>query len=125
MMNTSRSTTRRDFMKHAGSMALCGGFAGATDAAPPHGRKPKSVAAVMTAYEHGLHSDVLVGKILDGWKDDGGLGPALVLSSMYVDQFSPRDLARAQSRKHNVPIFPTIEGALTQGGDRIPVDGVI
>jgi hypothetical protein len=112
-------------MKHAGSMAFCGGFASATVAAPPHGRTPKAVAAVITAYEHGLHSDVLLGKILDGWKHDGGPGPALVLASMYVDQFSPRDLARAQARKHNVPIFPTIEGALTVGGDRIPVDGVI
>ena len=87
--------------------------------------EPKSVAAVITVYENGLHADVLLGKILDGWKQDGGAGPALKLASMYVDQFTTRDLARAQSRKHNVPIFDTIEGALTLGGDHIPVDGVI
>ena len=86
---------------------------------------PKSVAAVFTAYEKGLHADVLIGKILEGWQQDGGPGPALKLASMYADQFTDRDMARAMSRKYNVPIFDSIEKALTVGGDHIPVDGVI
>lgn len=68
---------------------------------------------------------MLVGKILEGWKQDGGPGPALHLASMYVEQFTGRDLARSMSRKHGVPIFKTIEEAVTIGGDRVPVDGVI
>ncbi|RLT05684.1 MAG: hypothetical protein DWI22_13345 [Planctomycetota bacterium] len=86
---------------------------------------PKSVAAVFTAYEKGLHADVLIGKILEGWKQDGGPGPALKLASMYADQFTNRDMARAMSQKYNVPLFDSIEKALTVGGDHIPVDGVI
>jgi hypothetical protein len=89
------------------------------------GRKTKSVAAVITAYEKGLHADVLIGKILEGWKQDGGRGPALTLTSMYVDQFGPGDMARPMAEKYNVPIFDTIEKALTAGGSSIPVDGVI
>ena len=89
------------------------------------GPKPKSVAAIITAYETGLHADVLLGKIMEGWKQDGGTGPALRLASMYVDQFSPRDLARSMAKKHNVPIFDSIEKAITVGGNSIPVDGVI
>ena len=85
----------------------------------------KRVAAVLTAYETGLHADVLLGKILEGWEQDGGPGPALELASMYVDQFNAKDLARHMAAKHNVPIFDTIEGAITLGGDDIPVDGVI
>jgi hypothetical protein len=44
---------------------------------------------------------------------------------MYVEQFTDRDMARPMSAKHNVPLFDTIEGAVTVGGDSIPVDGVI
>jgi hypothetical protein len=87
--------------------------------------KPKSVAAVITAYEKGLHADVLIGKILEGWKQDGGAGPALTLASMYVEQFTDRDLARSMAKKYDVPLFDTIEKAVTVGSDRIPVDGVI
>jgi len=87
--------------------------------------EPKKVAAVLTAYEYGLHADVLIGKILEGWKQDGGPGPDLTLASMYLDQFTDRDMARAMSKKYGVPIFDTIEGALTVGGNDIPIDGVI
>jgi hypothetical protein len=87
--------------------------------------KPKLIAAIITEYRPNSHADVLVGKILEGWKQDGGAGPALRLAAMYVDQFPANDLARPMAEKHKVPIFDTIEQAQTLGGDRIAVDGVI
>jgi len=89
------------------------------------GEKPKSVAAIITAYCKGLHADVIVGKVLEGWKQDGGPGPNLRLASMYVDQFPDCDMARSMSKKHGVPIFDTIEGAVTVGTNGVPVDGVL
>jgi hypothetical protein len=44
---------------------------------------------------------------------------------MYVDQFPKKDLARSLAAKHKVPIIETIEGAVTVGGDRVAVDGVL
>lgn len=123
-MQLGSQVTRRDVLAGAAATAMTGlmprGSLQAADAV-----KPKSVAAIITAYEHGLHADVLCGKILEGWKQDGGPGPALTLASMYVEQFTDRDMARPMAAKHNVPLFETIEEAVTVGGDSIPVDGVL
>jgi hypothetical protein len=99
--------------------------AGRLLAAEPKAIAPKSVAAIITEYRPQSHADVIVGKILEGWKQDGGAGPALKLAAMYVDQFPDKDLAKAMAKKHKVPIFDTIGKALTLGGDSLAVDGVI
>ncbi|MBC8356964.1 MAG: hypothetical protein H8E66_33755 [Planctomycetes bacterium] len=104
---------------------MSGGISRAAVAQRSEPSKPKSVAAVVTAYEKGLHADVLIGKILEGWEQDGGPGPRLTLASMYVEQFTARDMARPMAKKFNVPLFDTIEQAITVGSDRVPVDGVI
>lgn len=121
MLQTGK-VTRRDWLGTAAAWAGSSWLT-ATEGAPP--TKPKSVAAVITAYERGLHADVLIGKILEGWEQNGGPGPALRLASMYVEQFTERDLARGLAKKFQVPIFDTIPKAVTVGGAGIPVDGVI
>ena len=78
-----------------------------------------------TVYKRNSHADVILGKILEGWKQDGGPGPALELASMYIDQFPNGDLAREMGRKHDVPICETIEEAITLGTDEVAVDGVL
>jgi len=87
--------------------------------------KPKSVAAVMTLWVKGSHADAIVGKIVDGWKSDGGPGPNLKIASMYCDQIGEHDLARGVGKKLGIPIFDSIEGAVTVGTSGIPVDGVL
>ena len=113
---------RRHWMSAVAAGAVAATCGASSIAAPP---PPRPVAAVVTAYERGLHADVLIGKILEGWEQKGGPRPLLTLSSMYVDQFTDRDMARAMAKKYDVPIFDTIEGAVTVGGNSIPVDGVI
>ena len=119
---------RRRFLRAsvgAGGAVWC---AGEWAVAPAAERKPRPklpVADVVTIYTNDSHADVLIGKILEGWNQDGGPGPALNLASMYVEQFTAKDLARGMAKKHKFPIFDTIEKAVTVGGKTIPVDGVI
>lgn len=88
-------------------------------------QQPKRVAALITEYRKWSHADVIVGKILEGFHHDGGARPNLKLVSAYIDQFPKGDLSRDLARKHGFTIFDTIEGALTQGGNALAVDGVL
>ena len=85
----------------------------------------KSVAAVVTVYRKNSHADVLIGKILEGWKQDGGDGPGLRLASLYVDQFPSDDLSRTLATKHGFPLASTIREAITLGTNSVAVDGVL
>jgi hypothetical protein len=124
-MNKTYGITRRELLVGTAATAVSSGLTRAVLAQNSEPTKSKSVAAVITAYESGFHADVLIGKILEGWKQDGGTGPLLTLASMCVEQFTDKDMARAMAKKYSVPLFDTIEQAVTVGGNRIPVDGVI
>lgn len=85
----------------------------------------KRVAAIVTEYRRFSHADVIVGKILEGYEHDGGAKPDLQVVSMYVDQFPEKDMSRDLAQKHGFRITPTIAEALTLGGNRLAVDGVL
>ena len=88
-------------------------------------KSKKKVAAVVTVYRKMSHADVLVGKILEGWQQDGGPGPDLELVSLYVDQFPAEDMAVELAKKHGFRLCKSIQEALTLGSDQIAVDGVL
>src|SRR5258708_1979667 len=85
----------------------------------------KNVAAIVTEYRKWSHADVILTKILKGYNLDGGEGPNLQLRSLYVDQFPENEMSRELAKKYDFKIFETIEGALTLGGKRLAVDGVL
>jgi hypothetical protein len=114
--------SRRDALRAAVAATLVTPFATAADKPKV---APKSVAAVVTIYTPKSHADVILTKILEGWKHDGGDGPALKLAAIYIDQFPKADMGREICKKHGVPIFDTIEKAVTVGGKAIAVDGVL
>lgn len=83
------------------------------------------VAAIITEYRQMSHADVIVGKILDGYQQDGGPGPGLRLVSIYTDQVPDADLSRKLAEKHGFRIASTIDEALTLGTNQLQVAGVL
>jgi hypothetical protein len=111
------------------------------------------VAAVVTAYYPRSHADVIVSKLLADYThpaprdlarydfhraarnlteaplptDDRGQlkRPRVQVVSLYTDQVPANDISREWSERSGVPIFGTVRGALTLGGDRLAVDGVV
>jgi len=88
-------------------------------------RKPLPAAAIVTEYRNNSHADVIVGKILEGWKQDGGPGPNLKLAAMYVDQLTKAGMSDAFVKKHGFPITKTVEEAITLGTGKVQVAGVL
>jgi len=87
--------------------------------------RPK-VALVGTVVRKLSHAQHFVDRLLEGYGWHGEHHyPAIELVSMYIDQFPQGDLARERSKRHNVPIYPTIADALTWGGSKLAVDGVL
>ena len=109
-------TTRRGFIAAASAPLL----------AYAQGGQAKRIAAVVTEYRHNSHADVIIGKYLEGFRQNGqGPGPRSKVVSMYTAQIAKNDMSRDMAKKHNVPIYPTIYETLTLGGDRLSVDGVL
>jgi TAT (twin-arginine translocation) pathway signal sequence len=113
--------TRRSFLKSSAALAATAVLDRRAVAAPA----PKKVAAVITEYRKWSHADVIIGKMLEGPLYDGNDKPALQVVSMYVDQFPGNDMSRELAKKHSFQITPTIAEALTLGGGKLAVDGVV
>ena len=91
---------------------------------PPAQRLP--VAAVVTAYYPNSHADVIVSRLLQTDTLDGrGRVSPLTLAGLFTDQVPERDISRALAQQFGFPIHDTVAGALTGGGDRLAVGGVL
>lgn len=92
---------------------------------PKSAREKLPVAGVVTVYHRNSHADVILGKILEGFQQDGGAGPDLKLVSLYVDQLSDGDLSRDLAHQHGFRLARTIEEAITLGTSAVQVRGVL
>jgi hypothetical protein len=91
------------------------------------------LAVVSTAYYALSHSDVIVSRWLEprltdrefGWPAPGHERPRTEIASAYIAQFPENDIGRETLKRHDVPLFPTVREALTQGSEELAVDGVL
>lgn len=87
---------------------------------------PKRIAAIITEYRPGSHADVIIGKYLEGYKqDEKPPYPRSKIVSMFTEQVPKADMSRERAKKFGVPVYRTVMDALTLGGDKLAVDGVI
>lgn len=86
---------------------------------------PRKIAAVVTEYRRWSHADVILRHLLDGYPPDNKTRPDLQLVSLYTDQVPKGDMSRDLAKKHGFKICATIAEALTLGGEKLAVDGVL
>ena len=89
-------------------------------------KRPK-IAAVVTDYRKHSHAQHIVDRFLEGYGWNGRHHrPAMDVVALYVDQKPENDLSRDRAdRFPGMRIYPTVADALTEGGDRLSVDGVL
>jgi hypothetical protein len=88
--------------------------------------RPK-IAALITEYRKFAHGQHIVDRFLEGYGWDGTHHhPAMDLVSLYVDQRPKGDLTPDRAARFpSMKVYPTIAEALTLGGSKLAVDGVM
>jgi len=112
-------TSRRRFLAGSTALMVAPGLARGDTAR-------KKVAFLGTVVRTHSHSQHFLDRMTLGYNWAGEwLAPRVEVASVYVDQSPDDDLARGRAARHKLPLFPTIEEALTLGGPRLAVDGVV
>ncbi len=127
--------SRRDFLAtSAAGLTLAPARAGddkqprPRSSPPPRPAKAKRrLAVVTTAYHYLSHAYHICGRFLHGYLRNGQMHyPDWQIAGMYVDQ--PKhagDLSAELAQRHGFTRYGTVAGALTLGGDKLAVDGVL
>ena len=112
--------TRRGFLAGTAATWSLGPAAWAAD------RRPK-IAVLTTVFEKYSHSQHIVDRFLDGYGwESRHHRPAMDVVALYVEQVTGNDLSRERARRHpQMKIYPSIAEALTLGGSKLAVDGVL
>jgi hypothetical protein len=124
------SPSRRDFLQVGAALAVAGSLAAADRprSTPPLRRNKaiKKLAVITTAYYYLSHAYHICGRFLHGYLRGGRMHyPDFAIAAMSVEQQKSGDLSKELSRRHGFPLFDSIGKALTLGGDKLGVDGVL
>lgn len=117
----SQPLSRRSFLGAIGAgLAAPGTVANAMS-----GRKLK-VAAVVTEFTYRSHAHVILENFVEPYLFNGKRAESgMEVAGLYIDQFPAGEMGREVARKYGIPIYPTIAGALTRGGNSLAVDAVL
>jgi hypothetical protein len=90
-------------------------------------RRRLKIAALTTIYHKYSHSQHIVDRFLEGYGWGGKHHrPPMDVVSLYVEQVGANDLSRERGKRYSqLKLYPTIAEALTLGGGKLAVDGVL
>src|SRR3954470_24904869 len=112
-------TSRRRFLAQSTALAM----------APSLARGDTTrmkVAFVGTEVRTHSHAQHFLDRMTLGYTWAGRwLAPRIEVASIFIDQAPAGDLSKGRIARHRLKPFPTIEEALTLGGPRLAVDGVV
>jgi len=87
---------------------------------------PKKIAALVTTYHRYSHADNIVTRFMEGFSIAGkSYPPPCKVGSLYIEQVNELDIGRPLAKRWNIPLFYNIAEALTLGGSKLAVDGVV
>lgn len=94
---------------------------------PARPDKPgKKLAVVTTTYYYLSHAYHVCGRFLHGYLRQGRMHyPDFGIAGMYVEQQGEHDLSRSLAPTHGFGLYQSAADALTLGGDKLAVDGVL
>ncbi|MGI9466034.1 MAG: twin-arginine translocation signal domain-containing protein, partial [Rubripirellula sp.] len=124
---------RRRFLKTAGlgsamlATPLSAPFkASEVSATPTQTKRRPKIAFLGTVVRRHSHAQHFLDRHTLGYTWKGGWQkPRIDVASVFVDQFPEEDLAKSRTERHGLKLYPTIEEALTLGGSKLAVDGVV
>lgn len=120
-------STRRQFLRRGaglGATLLLAPRASGQLVAPPG--SPKKIAALVTTYHRYSHADNIVTRFMEGFSIAGkSFPPPCKVASLFIDQVNEQDIGRPLAKRWNIPLFYNIAEALTLGGSKLAVDGVV
>lgn len=126
-MADDRSKTaanRREFLRAAG-LGLASASLGIRSGLAAEPAEIK-VAAIITEFSYRSHAHVILENFVRPYLFNGEkTSPGMKVVALYVDQFPKGELARAFAKEHDIPIYPTIAGALCGGGETLAADAVL
>ncbi|MDC0936889.1 hypothetical protein OAS39_11435 [Pirellulales bacterium] len=107
-------------------LTACAGTCVAATALSAESRRRQRIAFLGTEVRTHSHAQHFLDRLSQGYNWKGQwVAPRVDIASIYIDQFPVGDLARSRAAKHNLRIVPTIADALTLGGSKLAVDGVV
>ncbi|XZE55624.1 hypothetical protein SH139x_001643 [Planctomycetaceae bacterium SH139] len=131
MRQQNRQLDRRHFMTSlaARSTLAAGGLASLPymdfAAAAEIGRRPR-VAFLGTEVRTHSHAQHFLDRHTMGYTWQGAWQPPRIeVAGVFIDQFPEGDLTHERVKRHQLDLYPTIAEALTLGGEKLAVDGVV